>query len=104
VLEAARRTLSAERLGYTDALGLAALRGRIARHYGETYGIDVDRSPPRGRSPGGRTSARTRPAPAQWCYRHVSSSSSPPEGIRSIASVGDSLLLATATDQFNHQT
>jgi aspartate/methionine/tyrosine aminotransferase len=42
VLEAARRALFAERLGYTDALGLAPLRRRIARHYGETYGIDVD--------------------------------------------------------------
>jgi aspartate/methionine/tyrosine aminotransferase len=42
VLEAARRALFAERLGYTDALGLAPLRRRIARHYGETYGVDVD--------------------------------------------------------------
>ena len=42
VLEAAHRALSAERLSYTDALGLAALRRRIARHYGETYGIDVN--------------------------------------------------------------
>ena len=41
VLEAARRALFAERLGYTDALGLAPLRRRIARHYGETYGVDV---------------------------------------------------------------
>ncbi len=28
-------------LGYTEALGLAALRARIARHYAERYGIDV---------------------------------------------------------------
>ena len=28
-------------LGYTEALGLAALRARIARHYAEHYGIDL---------------------------------------------------------------
>ena len=33
VLEAARRALAADRLGYTDALGLEPLRRRIARHY-----------------------------------------------------------------------
>jgi aspartate/methionine/tyrosine aminotransferase len=42
VLEAARRALAADRLGYTDALGLESLRRRIARHYGESFGIDVD--------------------------------------------------------------
>ena len=42
VLEAARRALAASQLGYTDALGLESLRRRIARHYGETCGIDVD--------------------------------------------------------------
>ncbi|MFD1341763.1 pyridoxal phosphate-dependent aminotransferase [Litorisediminicola beolgyonensis] len=29
-------------LGYTVALGLPALRRRIARHYGERYGVDLD--------------------------------------------------------------
>ena len=29
-------------LGYTEALGLPGLRARIARHYGERYGLDVD--------------------------------------------------------------
>jgi aspartate/methionine/tyrosine aminotransferase len=42
VLEAARRALTGSRLGYTDALGLELLRRRIARHYGENCGIDVD--------------------------------------------------------------
>src|SRR5512134_1232667 len=42
VLEAARRALVTDKLGYTDALGLEPLRRRIARHYGESYGIDVD--------------------------------------------------------------
>jgi aspartate/methionine/tyrosine aminotransferase len=42
VIEAAKRALAANRLGYTDALGIEPLRRRIARHYGETYGIDVD--------------------------------------------------------------
>ena len=42
VLEAARAALASDRLGYTDALGIEPLRRRIARHYGESYGIDVD--------------------------------------------------------------
>jgi aspartate/methionine/tyrosine aminotransferase len=42
VLEAARRALSADRIGYTDAFGIEPLRRRIARHYGESYGIDLD--------------------------------------------------------------
>lgn len=41
VREAAARALVSDRLGYTDALGLPALRERIARHYGERYGVDV---------------------------------------------------------------
>ncbi|MFO1127969.1 MAG: aminotransferase class I/II-fold pyridoxal phosphate-dependent enzyme [Rhodospirillales bacterium] len=44
VREAAARALATDRLGYTDALGLPALRVRIARHYGERYGIDLDPS------------------------------------------------------------
>jgi len=41
-LEAARAALAADRLGYTEALGRASLRARIARHYGEAYGLDLD--------------------------------------------------------------
>ncbi len=41
-IAAARRALSAGRLGYTETLGIPSLRARIARHYGETYGIEVD--------------------------------------------------------------
>ncbi len=41
VIAAARRALDDGRLGYTEALGLRALRARISRHYADTYGIDV---------------------------------------------------------------
>jgi aspartate/methionine/tyrosine aminotransferase len=41
VLDAARAALADGRLGYTEALGIRTLRARIARHYGETYGITV---------------------------------------------------------------
>ena len=41
VLEAARRGLTHDRLGYTAATGLVALRERIGRFYGERYGLDV---------------------------------------------------------------
>ena len=34
--------MEAGSLGYTVALGLPALRARIARHYGEWYGVDLD--------------------------------------------------------------
>ncbi len=39
VAEAVGAFLANGRVGYTDALGRAALRRRIARHYGETYGV-----------------------------------------------------------------
>lgn len=39
--EAARRAVDVDRLGYTEALGLAALRRRIARFYQEVHGIVV---------------------------------------------------------------
>ena len=42
VLAAAAAALRSDPLGYTDATGIADLRRRIARHYGEAYGIDVD--------------------------------------------------------------
>ncbi len=41
VAEAVGAFLTKGRVGYTDALGRAGLRARIARHYGETYGVDV---------------------------------------------------------------
>ena len=41
VRDAAMAALANERLGYTDALGVPALRERIARHYRETYGVAV---------------------------------------------------------------
>ncbi len=42
VLEAARKALEQGRLGYTNALGIDALRNRIALHYLEHYGVSVD--------------------------------------------------------------
>lgn len=41
VLAAARHALIDGRLGYTPAAGVSALRARIARHYADTYGVDV---------------------------------------------------------------
>jgi aspartate/methionine/tyrosine aminotransferase len=42
VLEAARAALAEDRIGYTDALGIAPLREAIALHYREQYGVAVD--------------------------------------------------------------
>src|ERR1044071_8136987 len=42
VLDAARAALATDRIGYADALGVAPLRGAIARHYGEQYGVAVE--------------------------------------------------------------
>jgi aspartate/methionine/tyrosine aminotransferase len=42
VLEAAREALARDVLGYTDALGLPALRQAIAAHYQNTYGLAID--------------------------------------------------------------
>jgi aspartate/methionine/tyrosine aminotransferase len=44
VLEVARRGVEDGRLAYTDALGIPALRERIARHYRDSYGVDVPTS------------------------------------------------------------
>jgi aspartate/methionine/tyrosine aminotransferase len=41
VRAAAHRALDADRLGYTDATGLPELRERIARYYGDRYGVTV---------------------------------------------------------------
>jgi aspartate/methionine/tyrosine aminotransferase len=40
--DALRRALVDDPMGYTVALGLPALRRRIAQHYGEWYGVEVD--------------------------------------------------------------
>ena len=42
VLEAAKAAMAGDRLGYTDALGLPALKARIVRHYQDYYGVRVD--------------------------------------------------------------
>jgi aspartate/methionine/tyrosine aminotransferase len=44
VLDAARAALGRETLGYTDALGLPALREAIAAHYRLSYGVTLDPS------------------------------------------------------------
>lgn len=41
VREAAQKALEGGRIPYTEALGRAPLRARIARHYADTYGVDV---------------------------------------------------------------
>jgi len=41
VREAAAEALREGRIGYGEALGEATLRARIARHYGERYGVEV---------------------------------------------------------------
>jgi len=40
--EALAQSMATDALGYTVALGLPALRARIARLYGEWYGVDLD--------------------------------------------------------------
>lgn len=42
VLEAAAAVLAEDLIGYTDSLGLPALRSRIAQYYRETYDVQVD--------------------------------------------------------------
>src|SRR6201996_8601476 len=41
-LAAARAALEAARIDYTSALGTPSLRARIARHYRDAYGCEVD--------------------------------------------------------------
>ncbi len=43
-IAAARAALADGRIGYTQALGIATLRARIARHYAEIYGVTIDPS------------------------------------------------------------
>jgi aspartate/methionine/tyrosine aminotransferase len=42
VIEAAKRALDRDQLGYTEALGIPPLRERIARHYRDMHGVAVD--------------------------------------------------------------
>ena len=42
VLRAAEAALRSDKLGYTEALGLADLRARIAEHYRSRYGVALD--------------------------------------------------------------
>jgi aspartate/methionine/tyrosine aminotransferase len=42
VIEAAKRALDAHAIGYTEALGVPELRHRVALHYRERYGVDLD--------------------------------------------------------------
>ena len=42
VVEAARRALDTDKIGYTESKGLPALRERIAMHYAQTYGVTID--------------------------------------------------------------
>jgi aspartate/methionine/tyrosine aminotransferase len=41
-LAAAREALVGGRIGYTEALGISSLRARIARHYRDRHGLDLD--------------------------------------------------------------
>ncbi len=41
-IAAAQAALRTGRIGYTETLGIPALRARIARHYGETYDLALD--------------------------------------------------------------
>jgi aspartate/methionine/tyrosine aminotransferase len=41
-IAAARAVLAAGRIGYTQSLGIPSLRRRIARHYAERHGIEID--------------------------------------------------------------
>ena len=42
VLEATQEALMSDKIGYTDALGIPALRQRIAKYYQEYYGVELD--------------------------------------------------------------
>lgn len=42
VVEAAREALSGAYMGYTNSMGLPVLRERIAQHYQQAYGVELD--------------------------------------------------------------
>jgi aspartate/methionine/tyrosine aminotransferase len=82
-LDAVRRALGTETLGYTMALGVPALRARIARHYADRYGVTV--APERVIVTSGSSAAFVLgflalfdvgakvglPSPGYPCYRHI---------------------------------
>lgn len=41
-IAAAQRALTQGRIGYTECLGIPSLRARIAKHYGDAYGVTLD--------------------------------------------------------------
>ena len=41
VIDAVGAAIANDRLGYTDALGISALRNAISRHYADVYGVEV---------------------------------------------------------------
>jgi aspartate/methionine/tyrosine aminotransferase len=41
-IAAARAALACGRIGYTETLGIPSLRARIARHYRESHGVEID--------------------------------------------------------------
>ena len=81
--EALARAMERETLGYTLALGLTPLRERIARHYRDGYGVDID--PERVVVTTGSSAAFVLaflalfdagarvalPSPGYPCYRHI---------------------------------
>ncbi|MET0651726.1 MAG: aminotransferase class I/II-fold pyridoxal phosphate-dependent enzyme [Hyphomicrobiaceae bacterium] len=82
-LQAVQRALGSETLGYTMALGLPALRARIARHYSDRHGVAV--APERVIVTAGSSAAFVLgflalfdvgakvglPSPGYPCYRHI---------------------------------
>jgi aspartate/methionine/tyrosine aminotransferase len=81
--DAARQALDAGTLGYTEALGMPALRARIARHYEDDFGVVLD--PARIIVTSGSSAAFVLaflalfepgekvllPSPGYPCYRHI---------------------------------
>src|SRR5690606_40741770 len=41
-IAAAQSALTDGRIGYTECLGIPSLRTRIAKHYGDVYGVTLD--------------------------------------------------------------
>jgi aspartate/methionine/tyrosine aminotransferase len=84
--EAVKRFIDTDTLGYSEALGRPALRARIARHYKDWYGVDVE--PERVIVTTGSSAAFVLafmalfdpgdsvllPSPGYPCYRHILSS------------------------------
>lgn len=82
-IEAAKAALDRDRIGYTEALGLPALRERIARHYRDRYGVEVpaERVVVTAGSSAGFVLAflaildsgarMALPSPGYPCYRHI---------------------------------